>query len=269
MTKKAFFLSAILILLGIIELKAQVGGVSNSKLVVLNTATVDKHVFEFEPAFGIGLSSKTWDDKGKLRSSFLNNDSVTLGSDFGFRFTYGIVENLEIGVSLPVNMENSSWGIKYQIPTNGHFAFAGVAGVNFPMGSVTYNKKHKEADRIASLAGGLVLRYNFTDALSFDIDAQYQKYIAQVDHLPKSDIFINTEAGLYIKEIVQPCIGFSYLNSNYSNDLSNVQLLSLNLGATIETAENFVLILNAPIDLIGRNINKTVSFNFSLTISIH
>jgi len=47
-----------------------------------------------------------------------------------------------------------------------------------------------------------------------------------------------------------------------------VQLLSLNAGITIERAENFIVVLNTPIDVLGKNIEKFIGFGFALTILI-
>ena len=93
---------------------SQISGISASKLVVINTETVPANKIEFEPSFNILIQK---------------SDSMPISSDFGFRFTYGLNNKTEIGISLPINMQGINWGIKYQLAHFDKLSFGMIAGI--------------------------------------------------------------------------------------------------------------------------------------------
>ena len=59
-------------------------------------------------------------------------------------------------------------------------------------------------------------------------------------------------------------MNYFYKDLDDSNNSS--QLFTLNPGIAIEKAENFILVINSPFDLFGKNEYKTVGFGLALTI---
>jgi len=103
---------------------------------------------------------------------------------------------------------------------------------------------------------------------SIDFDAQFQKHTQILETWHKNDLFLNSDIGFYANEGFQLVFGANYYTSIYQESSNNVQLLSLNAGITIERAENFIVVLNTPIDVLGKNIEKFIGFGFALTILI-
>ena len=69
-------------------------------------------------------------------------------------------------------------------------------------------------------------------------------------------------------EKVNFIVGLNYAYQAYKTDISNSYLLSLNTGIAIEKAENFILVLNAPFDLLGKNEYQTRGFGLALTVML-
>ena len=93
-----------------IQLFGQIGGISGSKLRSYCVDVVDHHHIEFEPAFYYGQSRRNWNNDSKLQNSFLTSDSINRYSGVGMRFTYGLFDKLEVGVSIPLDMKTGSFG---------------------------------------------------------------------------------------------------------------------------------------------------------------
>ena len=59
-------------------------------------------------------------------------------------------------------------------------------------------------------------------------------------------------------------MNYFYKESNIEDN--NAHLFTVNPGIAIEKAENFILVLNAPIDLFGKNEYQSIGFGLALTI---
>ncbi len=246
---------------------AQIGGISNSKLVVLATGAIAHKTVEFEPALGFGWSNKAWNQDGELVNLYTTEDSAMVSSDFGFRLTYGLFKGFEIGVSLPTDISSTSWGAKYQFFSHQSLSAAAFFGANIPLGNKTYDKSLNLPGHTTSLVGGFVLGYRASDKLSFDVDGQYQGYLKNTANNHINDLFVNAEAGYYMNEGLQLCGGVSYGGTNYES-IYDSKLWTLNLGGTVETGKGFVLIINVPVDLAGENNNRFRGFSLAATFTI-
>ncbi len=245
---------------------SQIGGISASKLATLCTTTVPAKSLEFEPAFSSSFSNKVWTSDGT--SATYLSDSIATESDFGFRFSYGAIKNLEIGIALPIDVSTISYGMKYKLPFENKFSLGLLSGFNFILGNQIMSKKNYTFENTPSYVGGLVTTYEFSDKFSIDADAQYQKYFQNILENHKNDLFLNMDIGYFVSSGIQLVTGFNYSTTNFETNDMNSDLLSLNLGITIERAENFIIVINSPIDLIGHNTLKTNGFGFALTIMI-
>lgn len=264
--KKIIFFSVCAFFLN--NARAQVGGISDSKLGTICTEAISKNTIEFESAFGTTQTNQYWDKNGKLFDTYQTSDSMELNSDLGFRFTYGAFENFEIGIALPADVSAVSWGMKYKFLSLDKLSFGAMFGLNTIFGNTVYNKSVKTIERTPTYAAGLASTYQINDDLSVDCDVQYQAFTQKIQEKHTNDLFINLGVGYFIKGIVQPIIELNYGASNFDNSDVNLALLTLNPGVTIETAERFMIVLNTPIDISGKNTDKTTGLGFALTIML-
>ena len=245
---------------------AQVGGLSASKLATLCTEAVPVNTIEFEPFFGLASATSFFDNNGTTQNLFTGNDSTQYFSETGFRFSYGLMKNLEVGISLPVDVSAVSFGAKYKLPFGEKMTFGMLAGYNSIVGNGVYVRRNAAHESTSALVGGLIMTYEFTDKFSMDFNAQYQKHINITDAGHDQGIFISSDIGYYFIENVNFILGANYFYKEFDVDENNSYLFTLNPGIAIEKAENFILVLNAPIDLFGKNEYQTIGFGLALTI---
>ncbi len=265
--KKVLFLFLILVISG--NLSAQVMGVSNSKLTVINGETASRNQMEFEPGFGYFWAHKQYDEDGKLIDLSPETDSTAVFQAMAFRFTYGISDRVESGILIAADMSSLSFGIKYNFFNKGRFSSAIMAGGTFANESDIVAVNTGIFGKTLSMAIGLTGTQNFNDRLSLDVDVQYQN-IRNDKTSYSNDIFANAEVGFMIKDKKQIIGGFSYTVNNHTNKYDGLtnQLITFNVGGTL-SGKNYDLILFTPIALYGKNYNRLNGINFALTIHIN
>ncbi|OQX97327.1 MAG: hypothetical protein B6I20_12855 [Bacteroidetes bacterium 4572_117] len=245
---------------------AQVGGLSASKLGTLCTETVPAQTIEFEPFFSFASSSRVFDKKGDVQNLFATNDSSQFFSEPGFRFSYGLMKNLEVGVSIPTDISTVSFGAKYKLPFKGKLTFGLLVGYNSIVGNDIYVRRNAAHETSSSIGGGIILTYEFSDKFSCDFNAQYHKHLNKTSAGHDQGMCFSTDFGYYFIENVNFIIGMNYFFEDYEVFEDNSRLFTFNPGIAIEKAENFILVLNSPIDLFGKNEYKSVGFGLALTI---
>ncbi|MEA2043382.1 MAG: hypothetical protein U9N85_12640 [Bacteroidota bacterium] len=197
---KRFALSFFFTVLSLV-LYAQVGGISNSKLVTYNTSTVAESTIEFEPVFGMEYSSYYWDNSGELQPMFQTDDSIATASNFCFRFSYGLTEVIELGLSTSVDVGSINLGIKYQLPSIFEKVdFGLLSGFNLVVGNQIRDKKIHQLKSAPSFVAGFISSYSFSDKLSLDFDFQYQDYIYNVQENYRNGLFLNSDIGYYVTD---------------------------------------------------------------------
>ncbi len=246
---------------------SQVGGISASKLATLCTETVGEKSIEFEPVFGVSFVQKAWDADKKLYSLF--SDSVQNSAELGFRMSYGLFENLEVGITFPVDLSVLSTGIKYKLPFESRYSLALLSGFNAVIGNQEVDKLNKTLDNTSAYVGGVAMCYEFTDNFEVDMDIQYQTLLKNVIEKHKGNLFLNMDIGYFVTEGFQPAIGFNYFTSFFSDSNNNIEALAINVGFTLERQENYLLVISVPFDVYGRNIEKSTGLTFALTITIN
>ena len=215
------------------------------------------------------LWAKTqWNSNYESNPLFLSNDSSCLETELGFRLSYGLFNNFEIGMYIPVNTSCIGTGFKYNFFNKEKISLAGISGINIHTGNNTYNTKIDYSDKTTSINGGIALSYVFSDKLSIDINGQIHKHIRKTLDNHLYDTFISSDIGYYIIEGLQLVASINYSNEIYNHNTQNTELLMLNTGITIETADNFILVLNTPIHIIGKNNLMAKGFGMALTICI-
>ncbi len=99
---------------------SQVGGLSASKLGTYCAETVPVQSLEFEPTFNFASTTSYFNEHNNVSDLFMSDDSIQHFASTGFRFTYGLFENFELGVTIPIDISTISFGIniKYQLIAN-------------------------------------------------------------------------------------------------------------------------------------------------------
>ncbi len=157
-------------------------------------------------------------------------------------------------------------GAKYKLPIEGKATFGVLAGYNGVLGNGTYIKRDAVHEATNAIVGGIIMTYEFSDKFSLDFNAQYQKHFNTSDAGHNQGIFIGTDIGYYAIENVSFIMGSSYSYFTHGTEDNNAHLFTLNPGIAIEKAENFILVMNAPFDVFGKNEFKTFGFGLALTI---
>lgn len=260
----------ILVLISVAELKSQIAGVSNDKLVVVNPAAIDTRTFEFEPGFGYIWSKKSFDSNGKLVPHTPQNDSILVLQALGFRFTYGFAKNFEMGAVITSTLDAFSLGIKYSFVNKEKFIAGAFLGTNFSNESDIVFRNTGIFGKTASIVGGFAFmnRFGESQRLSLDYDVQYQNTFDN-EKSYTDDVFASAELGYLLKKAVQLIGGFTYRYNHYKIGDPDSWLLTWNMGITTKPGKMFVLILNVPVDIAGRNVNRFTGFQIVLTIGLN
>jgi len=262
-------LTSLLLLFSTAVIYSQIAGVSNDKLIVVNPAAIDTRTFEFEPGFGYIWSKKSFDGDGKLVPHTSENDSILVLQALGFRFTYGFAKNFEMGAIVTSTLDAFSLGIKYSFVNNDKFNAGAFLGTNFSNESDFAFRNTGIFGQTASVVGGFAFmnRFGKTQRLSLDYDIQYQNTF-NANQSFSDDIFAAAELGYMFKKAVQLIGGFTYRYHNYKTGDPDSWLLTWNMGITTKPGKMFVLILNVPVDIAGRNADRFTGFQIVLTIGL-
>ena len=243
----------ILLLISFVIIKtsifAQVGGLSASKLNTLSATCVSANQIEFEPSFTISKNTGIYSSDGHII-----RNSNPFENSFGFRFTYGILDNLEAGFSLPIDVSAIQTGIKYHFFHSPKLLLASFGGFDFDF-SQNY--------ALHGFDAGLITTLQHTDRISTDIQIDWHHDFQ--DHTISNLLFLNSDFGIYIGKI-QYIMGINYNGTLFCN-LPSHQLY-LTPGVTIEPANNFLMVLSYPFTIFGENSLKNEYFSFALTITI-
>ncbi len=245
---------------------AQVGGLSASKLGTFCTEAIPAQALEFEPFFEFATSTSAFDMNGTAQNLFVTSDESQIFSSTGFRFSYGLFKDFEIGVSIPVDISTINLGAKYKLPIEGKATFGLLAGYNQILGNAVYIRKDAMHESTNELVGGIILTYEFSDKFSLDFNAQYHKHLNTTNLGHDQGMCIGTDIGYYLIKNINFIIGSRCVFIHYKEKIMNAHLFTLNPGIAIEKAENFILVMNAPFDVFGKNQYKTFGFGLALTI---
>ena len=262
--KKVLFLTLSIFLAG--QLYSQIGGISGSKLRSYCVDVVDHHHIEFEPAFYYGQSRQNWNNDAELQNSFLSSDSINRYSGVGMRFTYGLFDKLEVGISIPLDMKTGSFGARYVLMQKTNIGFALITGINIPMGDGSFNRGLKTEDNATQAGFGGVFSYQQGEHFSLDANLEYDHFLKKPSSTKVGTLYTSIDVGYYVFNHQLQLIGaVGYEHSHLVTTLSQSRL-TLYPGATIE-GKNFIIVLTFPFDVYGRNVNKTTGFSLALTLT--
>ncbi len=250
------------------QLFAQVGGISGSKLGAVCVDVVDHKKIEFEPAFYHKRASKYWNDESSLQNLYSTGDSVRTVTGMNFRFTYGLWDRLEIGVSISTDMAMSNWGARFVAFQNEKIGVAIIAGTNIPFGNGDIHQKTRFSELLTSVGGGGVFTASFTENLSLDFVAQYMTFLKKTDNNSKGSWYFNADLGYYFfNRQLQVIAGLGYQDAVFESFTN--QILTVYPGITIETGKNYIIVISAPFDVYGQNALKNAGINFALTLTFN
>jgi len=256
-------LSILLVIIALsIGAKAQISGISGSKMAAICAGTVPNKGIEFEPAFEMNRTYGVYDSHGlslPYDSGYVYNESGV-----GLRMTYGVIENLEVGVSLPIDASEFGFGAKYQLPFGESSKFGLLAGYDFDASGLVY----KSSGNLSTRRVGLAYSQSFGEKLSTDIDFIYSK-IGKY-RLLNEEKYINSSAdiGWFVTDGLQLVASASYENE-MQQSFQNNQIIKLTPGFTVERGESFILVVGAPFTVWGAGWQtKTIGFFTALTIML-
>jgi hypothetical protein len=263
---KRYLLLAFLIWTGT-EVSAQIGGISGSKLRSYCVDVVDHHKIEFEPAFYYGQSRRNWNDDSKLEDTFLTSDSINHYSGVAMRFTYGLFDRLEIGISVPMDMKTTYFGAKVVLFQEQKIGFGLIGGLNVPMSEGLYNRGVRTEDNTVQAGFGGVFSYQTSDNFSIDVNLEYDHFLKKPTSTKTGTIYSSLDAGYYVFHHQLQLIGtVSYEYSHVENGFTQERLTTY-AGITVETGKSYIIVLSVPFDLYGRNVNKSVGLYMALTLT--
>ena len=251
-----------------LQVSAQIAGISGSKLRSYCVDVVDHHKVEFEPAFYYGQSRKHWDNESNLEGTFLTHDSINRFSGVGMRITYGLLDRLEIGVFVPMDMKTGNFGMRYVILQNKNIGVAAIAGLNVPMGEGNFNRGYRTEDNALQAGIGGVFSYSKGNNFSLDVNLEYDHFLKEPTSTKTGTIYTSVDAGYYVFNHQLQLIGSVGYEHSHLNTGLNQSRLVIYPGVTIETGKRYIIVVAAPFDVYGRNVNKTVGFSVALTLTI-
>jgi hypothetical protein len=229
-----------------------VGGISNSKVVVPSAGTVPKGRFEVEPFFGFTV---------------VNDAGDTVQFESRGRFTVGVFDNLEIGVSVGyLTVEDSDVmdresdfgdieaGLKYRFldeSENLPFSLAYQGGITFPTGGGF-------APWVFELVG-FILTKDFSEAFSMDAD-----FVITLIEDYSVGLVSEMGFGYFIAPWFQPVIEAAYSLENPDGG-DSVHVFNITLGFTAPIGEMLTIIIGITRDLYTDSTDDQIAFSAAFT----
>jgi len=251
-----------------ISTMAQIGGLSGSKLGSLSVGIVGDKKIEFEPSFFHARSAKYWDNNNHLHNIYESTDSLKLVTGIGFRFSYGLWDKLELGMSISTDVSAAALGLRYVFIQKEKYGLALISGINFPLGNRPIDQTIRATGNIPQTGLGMVGTYNLSENLSLDFTGQFVHFLEETNDHDKGGFYLNSDLGYYIFNHQLQLIGglgYHYIQ----NDIGSHQLLTVFPGVTIETGDSYIIVLSVPFDVYGQQENKNLGFNFALTLTFN
>jgi hypothetical protein len=229
-----------------------VGGISNSKVIVPSTESVEKGRFELEPFFAL---------------VFVDDSDDTVQFEAGARFTLGLLDTLEIGANVNyltivdsnlVNTDSdfgdTEAGLKYRFIDQGEqfpFSLAYQGGVTFPTSG-------QDAQWVFE-PGGLILTKDFTENFSMDAD-----FVIALVEDESFNIVTDLGLGYFVKSWFQPVIeaAYSFENPDVGD---NIHVVNITFGLTSPMTDYLTIILGVTTDVHTENTDEQLALSAAFT----
>lgn len=248
-----------------VSLRAQICGISGSKLQSYCVDVVDHKHLEVEPGLCLMNQSTAWGVNGELYNLYSTPDSLDSERGMYLRLTYGLWDRLEFGTVVFSDLISSSWGMRYVVFDKGKFGLATIAGANFPIVSNSRNKNLDFSAVDYSFGGGLVTSLQFSDRLSLDMTFEYINAFNEPDWKDNSGQIAYCDLGYYVENGHLQLIG-GVGGSRFQNQDMVSTVCTVYYGFTVET-EKYILVVSAPNDIYGENVKKSRGVSLALTLT--
>ena len=255
----ALFLFTLLILMG--TSYSQVAGLSNSKVEVLSTDSVEPGQFEFEAAFDV-QKSREFVSQGGEKTSL---DGVLLSSGMGMRMTAGFEYGIEAGLSFPVDVSSVGGGIKWRFLSNGKKSLAFIGGVELITESGFISSDSSQG---GSYTGGIIVGYNSGKKMSFDADFSLTSYTSDGLGIPDRLLVYDLGIGYMLTEALQTVLEIAVSNSSFTNSEYDNSKSILTSGYTFKINDAMLVVMGIQFDLKATNDYKGYTFLSGFTFTI-
>jgi hypothetical protein len=149
-----------------------------------------------------------------------------------------------------------------------NYGLAAMAGFNVPMGQGVFKRGYRTTDDAMQLGIGGIFSYQKGENFSFDYNLEYDNFLKETTSTKNGTIYTSFDAGYYIfNHQLQLISSIGYEYSNMGSGM-NQSRLTIYPGVTVETGKHYIIVISAPFDVYGRNVNKTAAFAFALTLTL-
>lgn len=239
----------IIVFVTVYEIKSQINGLSPTYVFAYSPTSLDKNSLEFEPSFSIKHTNSLFDENAKIQKI----DTNIFENEFGFRFTYGLLNRLEIGFFIPSMVNYSCFGLKINLLNKEKFGLAIIGGLNND-----FETKNIWQQWGAGFAANYIfsekIKSVFNSQYSHDFDLPTSKNI----HFRLDNAFETNFADFVL----------SFLYDRYYSDNTTTESFQI-CPSIIFKGESFYATFYFPISIYGRNDNNYKSFGFALTIPMY
>ena len=231
-----------------------VGGLSNTKVVVPSVETVPKNRIEIEPFFNY---------------LFVDDDYDFMNFDLGTRITYGLADNVELGVSfffltiddsdvmdVDSDFGNIEPGIKWRLfdqEGKGLFAYS----IAYEGGFTVPTKGDDETWVFEPV--GFVFTKEFNEKFSMDKDI-----VLRLEEDGLWGIDTNLGLGYFMTDSLQSVVEMAYTYNNVDEE-KNEHVVNITAGFTAQLVESATLIFGVTKDLVSKNTEDTLNITTAIT----
>ncbi len=263
---RCFFILLMVVIIPFSQIKSQVKGLSASKLVSLTTQPVPYHKIEFEPSFSFFSAHHRWTNSHERELLYNSKDSIEIAKELGFRFTYGVGENTEVGSYITSNTGTIAFSVKHKFFDNSKVSFAGLAGTTIFSQDGLYSRQLCNNENGISYIGGLIGNIIMNDKWSADFDIQNQMFIKKGIHSSCNNTFANLDVSYRPIPSLQLINSFNYSHGSVNAERMGSDRFTLTPGVALESSDHFIVVVGLPLDVWGRNAEIYKGMSFALTI---
>ena len=240
---------------------SQVAGLSNSKVGVLSTDSVEPGQFEFEAAFDV-QKSRNFVTVGGEETSL---DGAILSSGMGVRMTAGFDYGIEAGLSFPVDVSSVGGGIKWRFLSIGNktLAFMGGAELITESGFIP-----SDSSRGGSYTGGIIFGYSSGRKMSIDADFSMTLYTADVLWIPDRSFVYDLGIGYMLTDALQTVVEIAVSNSSFTDSKYDNSKSTLTSGYTFKINDAMLVVMGVQFDFKATNDYKGKTFLSGFTFTI-
>lgn len=260
------YISLIAVTVPFVQIHSQVKGLSASKLVSLTTQPVPFHKIEFEPSFSFFSAHHRWTDSHERELLYSSKDSVEIAKELGFRFTYGVGKNTEVGSYITSNTGTIAFSLKHKFFDNSKVSFAALAGTTIFSQDGLYSRQLCNDENGISYIGGLIGNVILNEKWSADFDIQRQVFVKREFRSSCSNSFANFDLSYRPVPSIQLINSFNYYHGNDRAEKVQSDRFTITPGAAFESSDHFIVVVGVPMDVWGRNAEIFKGVSFALTI---